>query len=83
MKSNEKNYWLDDPKNVNRLYYGLLLICVLLVASELFYDGHPHFGWEGWIGFNGVLGFVAFFLIVMTGGPLRKLLARDEDYYDR
>ena len=83
MKRNEKKYWLDDSKNLDRLYYGLWVVGLLLVASELLYHGHPHFGWESWIGFNAILGFVAFFLIVLTGRPLRKLLARDEDYYDR
>ena len=83
MKANEKKYWLDDSKNLDRLYYGLWVVGLLLVASELFYHGHPHFAWESWIGFNAILGFVAFFLIVLTGRPLRKLLARDEDYYDR
>ena len=83
MTPEEKRRWLDEPRNIDRLYYGLLAVCVLLVLSDFLYEGHPHFAWEGWFGFNAVLGFVAFFLIVLTGKPLRRMISRDEDYYDR
>jgi hypothetical protein len=83
MNQQEKRYWLDQPRNVDRLYYGLIVVCVLLVLSDLVYHKHPHFAWEDWFGFNAFLGFAAFFLIVLSGRPLRRILARDEDYYDR
>ena len=83
MSRDSNKGWLDHPRNVTRLYYGLLVICVLLVLVDPLYDKHPHFGWEGWFGFQGWLGFAAFFLIVLSGYPLRRLLSRDEDYYDR
>ena len=62
---------------------GLVTFCAALLLADLFYDKHPHFGFDGWFGFYAFFGFVAFFVIVMTGKPLRKLLMRDEDYYDR
>ena len=65
------------------VFPGLLTICIALLVADLFYDKHPHFTVEGWFGFYPFVGFVAFFIIVMTGKPLRKLLMRDEDYYDR
>ena len=79
----ERKYWLDDPRNVNRLYYGLVVVCALLVLADLLYRKHVHFGWEGWFGFYGFFGFTMFFLLVLAGGQLRKILMRDEDYYDR
>ena len=48
----------------------------------LFYDKHGHFGFEEWIGFHGLFGFVTFFLAVLAGKHLRRVLMRKEDYYD-
>jgi len=79
----DKPYWLDDAKNVTLLVRILTVACVALVLADLFYDKHGHFTWETLFGFHGFFGFVSFFLLVLTGKPLRKLLMRDEDYYDR
>ena len=81
--SDERKRWLDEPKNVNKLFWGLVVVCALLFVVDFFLHRHAHFGFDGWRGFYGVVGFLAFFLIVLTGKPLRKLLKREEDYYDR
>ena len=79
-----KRYWLDDPRNVTRVFYGLLAICLLSVAVEPFArPEHPHYAYERWIGFHGAFGFTVFVLIVMAGKHLRRLVGRREDYYDR
>lgn len=74
--------WLDEPRNVTRIVYALFIVCGLLLAADLFYDKHPHFSAEGWFGFYGVFGFVGSFLLVLTAKELRRVLRRDEDYYD-
>ena len=79
----EKKSWLDDPRNVTRLVYGLLVVCVLLVAGDFLYEKETHFHWEGWWGFHGFFGFFAFLFLVLVGKELRKILMRDDDYYDR
>jgi hypothetical protein len=38
---------------------------------------------QEYAGFYGVFGFAAFWLIVIAGKHLRKVLMREEDYYDR
>ena len=83
MKETEKKRWLDNPRNVSGIVYGLAIVCAALVVADLFYHKHTHFGWEGWFGFFGFFGFISFFLIVLSGWPLRRLLMRKEDYYDR
>ncbi len=80
---NERKRWLDEPKNVNRIYYVLLAVCVLLVLADLAYHKHAHFGFEGWFGFYGFYGFAVFIFVVLAGKELRKVLMRGEDYYDR
>jgi hypothetical protein len=79
-----KKYWLDDPRNVTKVVYGLLAVCLLLVASDFFYDKEGlHFPSEDWPGFYAVYGFVCCVFLVLTAKQLRRILKRPEDYYDR
>ena len=80
--ANDRKYWLDDPRNVNLLFRLLVVVCGLLIIIDLFLNRHGHFGWENPPGMYGLIGFAAFFVIVLAGKQLRKVLKRDEDYYD-
>ena len=80
--NDQKKYWLDDPRNVNRLYWGLVVVCVLLGVADLFFHRHVHFSWESLPNFYGFFGFAAFWCVVIAGKHLRKILWRPEDYYD-
>jgi len=82
MKQGEKRYWLDDPCNVDKVYYGLLVVCAISAITDLFYDKHGHFSWEGWFNFHGWYGFVCCFFLVLAAKQLRRVLMRKEDYYD-
>jgi len=79
----EKRYWLDDPANVRKIYIGLWIVCLGLLALDLLYEKHTHFAAEEWTGFFAVFGFVAFIGLVMGGRLLRRFVRRDEDYYER
>ena len=81
--SKETPWWLDDPRNVNRLCYGLYAVCALLLVAGLFVDQHAHFPIEEWFGFQAWFGFIVFVLVVLAGKKLRLVVKRDEDYYDR
>ena len=86
MKSDRK-YWLDDPCNINKIVYGLAAVCALLLAVNLLTQWlgnmNEHFRFESWFGFFGVFGFFSFIGIVVVAKVMRKLLKREEDYYDR
>lgn len=82
-KPGEKTYWLDDKKNVDKIWYGLIGICALTVISDLFYHKHVEFpiedfipGMYGWYGLGGCI------FLVLSAKILRKIVGRDEDYYD-
>lgn len=77
-----RKYWLDNPKNVDKIVYFVYAICAGLFLADLVYHKHPHYEVESWIGFYGIFGFIAFFGVVMLGKVLRKIIMRDEDYYD-
>ena len=89
----EKTHWLDRRRNVDLVFHALITVCALLVLVELAFvvlaiwfpdlEWLPHFRWEGWFGFHAVFGFAAFWFAVIAGKHLRKILMRDEDYYDR
>ena len=80
---NDDHRWLDEPRNVTRIVYGLAVGCLLAVAADLFYRKHPHFGFEGWVGFYAGYGFVGSLALVLLAKQLRRVLKRDEDYYEQ
>jgi hypothetical protein len=79
----EKKYWLDEPGNVTKIFRGLVLVCAALAAGDLFYDKHVIFPFEDVPAFFGIFGFVVCVGLVLAAKELRKILKRDEDYYDR
>ncbi len=79
----EKTYWLDNPRNVAKVFWGLALVCALLFAADAFYDKHVELEAETWFGFYGIFGFVACVALVLAAKELRRILMRGEDYYDR
>jgi hypothetical protein len=81
--TDERRRWLDEPRNVNRIVYGLAVLCVLALVADFFYTKHPHFSFERWPGFYAVYGFTGSVALVLTAKGLRRFLRRDEDYYER
>lgn len=81
--NDDRRRGLDDPRTVTRIVWGLVALCALLFLADLFYVKHPHFEVEGWFGFYPVYGFIGSVALVLSAKELRKLLRRDEDYYER
>jgi hypothetical protein len=82
-KDDGKHYWLDDMRNVHKLFWALVVLCILLFLSDAFYEKHVVFEFEHWFGFFGLFGFTLSFALVLTARELRKILMREEEYYDR
>lgn len=78
----EREYWLDRKENVAKVYWGVWLLCTLLLAIEPLVHKHPYFSFEGWFGFHGIYGFVACVGLVLAAKALRVILKRPEDYYE-
>ena len=77
-----KKYWLDNPAHQNRVVRSIYAVCALLFIADLFYSKHPHFSFENWFGFYAWFGFFAYVGLVLLAKQWRKLVKRDEDYYD-
>ena len=74
-----------EPEKVKWIVRILLAICLLVVLADLTYDkaGHVHYGFEGILGFHAFYGFVSCVALVLAAALMRKVVMRDEDYYDQ
>lgn len=79
----EDRRWLDDPRNVTRLVYGLGVVGLLLFLGDFFYTKKAHFEVEEIFGFYALYGFAGSVALVLAAKAMRPLLRRDEDYYER
>ena len=71
-----------SKKFINFVVYTLYALCAALLLFDVFYHKHGHFKFEEWFGFYAFYGFIACIAIVLSAIQLRKILMRDEDYYD-
>ena len=67
---------------INFIVYALYAVCAALLLVDVFHHKHGHFAFEEWFGFYALYGFAAYMLIVNSAKLLRKLVKRDENYYD-
>ena len=74
--------FFERPSTHLKLWSALLVGAVTSVVADLTYHKHVHFEVEDYVGFYGIVGFLATTVIMLIGGWLRALLARDEGYYD-
>ena len=85
---NDNRRGLDNPANVTRLFHLLAVLCAGLLILDLFdlrhlfYHKHVHYEVEHWFGFYPLYGFLAYSLIVFAGRIWRRVVRREEDYYD-
>lgn len=80
--SEEKQYLFDKPENVNRLLRGFYVVCGILFLLDFVLHRHVYHAWENLPGFYAVFGFVACVVLVLVAKEMRKVVMRDEDYYD-
>jgi hypothetical protein len=86
MNDNKKHIW-DNPKNVQILLWVFGACSALLLLIDAFIHRHLSFqhgelAYEGWFGFYPAYGFVACVVLVLVAKQMRKVVMRDEDYYD-
>ena len=78
----KQNHLFDNPRNVRLLVRSLVACCVILFGLDFILHRHVDHPWESLPGFYAIYGFVACVILVMLARELRKLVMRDEDYYD-
>jgi len=90
---NDRKHFFDDPQHVTlvlRVLYGVCAFVFLLDIVNLILHvagghglRHAERWWEGLPGFYPIYGWVSCVFLVLAAKQLRKILMRDEDYYDR
>ncbi|WP_394203057.1 hypothetical protein [Shewanella waksmanii] len=79
---NEKQYFFDNPKNIQRILYLLYACCGLLVVLDFVIHRHVYHSWENLPIFYPIYGFVGCVILVLIAKWMRTFLMRPEDYYD-
>lgn len=74
-------FWVEDMRNVNRLVWILVTLCLLLGLLDFAYHKHIEFPVEEIPGFYGFYGFFMCAGLVIAAKGLRLILKRREDYY--
>ena len=84
-KPDEAPRWLDDPANIKKVIRWFFISCAVVALADvafIFHHKHTHFRFENIPLFFCFYGLTACVLLVIAAKGLRKLLMRDEDYYD-
>ena len=50
----EKTYWLDNPKNVTKVFWAVVAVCGILFVADAFYHKHVELEAESYFGFYGI-----------------------------
>jgi hypothetical protein len=81
MKDPDKHFF-DDPANLKKVLKIFYITCAGLLLLDVVYHRHVTHAWESLWGFYGIFGFVACVVLVLVAKEMRKVLMRDEDYYE-
>lgn len=66
----------------NIMTYAMIAVGAILIVLEFIVHRHGEVPAEDLPLFPAIYGFIAFVIIVFIGIGLRKIVMRDEDYYD-
>lgn len=78
----EKKHVFDNPRNVKRAIWSLVVVCVVTFLLDFVVHRHVQHPWESVFGFYAIYGFVACVILVLAAKEMRKIIMRKEDYYD-
>ena len=76
------DHWLDEPRNVKRLWRGFLGLLALTVLAELVVSLHPHFDIESLPAFHAAYGFLACAVMIAAAKAIGALLKRPDTHYE-
>ena len=75
--------FFDRPETLRLILNSLYVICALLVGLDFVIHRHTEHPWEGLYGFYPIYGFIGCVILVLVAKWMRKILMREEDYYQQ
>lgn len=78
----ERQYFFDNPKNIQKLLKVFYVICAVLLLLDFVIHRHVYHSWENLWGFYPLYGFVGCVVLVLVATWMRTLLMRPENYYE-
>ena len=79
----EQQDFFDKPENIGKLLKVFYALCVVLVVVDLLVHRHIYHSWENIPAFYAIYGFVGCVALVVVAKAMRKVLMKEEDYYDK
>jgi len=74
--------FFDRAENIKKLWIALCGVCIALVVVDFFVPPKAHFGFDGFIGFYSLLGFVSCAALILLSKLVGFFLKVPGDYYD-
>jgi drug/metabolite transporter (DMT)-like permease len=74
--------FLDQPGNVATLLRAFTVLGIIALLLDFIVHRRPVDPWERLWGFYGIFGFIGVTLLILGARLLRRVVMRDEDYYD-
>ncbi len=75
--------FFDKPENIRKILRVFYAICILLVVADFIVIRHIYHRWENIPAFYAIYGFVGCVILVLIAKAMRKVLMKEEDYYDK
>jgi len=79
----EQQDFFDKPKNIGKMLKIFYALCVVLVVMDFVVHRHIYHSWENIPAFYAIYGFVGCVALVVVAKAMRKVLMKEEDYYDK
>lgn len=75
--------FFDKKENIAKIIKVFYVICALLVVVDFIVHRHIYHDWENIPAFYAIYGFVGCVVLVLVAKLMRKVLMKEEDYYDK
>jgi len=76
-------HFFDQPRNIKFMLRVFYAICLALFAADFVYRRDITHAFESTPGFYALFGLGACVALVLAAKEMRKVLMRDEDFYER
>ena len=83
--SNEQSKpdFFDKKENIDKIIKVFYAVCALLVVVDFIVHRHIYHDWENIPAFYAIYGFIGCVVLVLIAKLMRKVLMKEEDYYDK